>query len=139
MLGEKELLRQLKRQWEYSGRTRTSHTRSTMRTLSLSFLSRASALKALRTSESGAVSFRPRLQFHIRRITHRDDLVVAENLISCDGAPWKYSVNLLEFRGDRVAHERVYIMDPWDAPAWRAPWRSDSLADPVLPAPASPA
>ena len=27
------------------------------------------------------------LQFHARRITHRDDLVVVENLISYDGAP----------------------------------------------------
>ena len=47
------------------------------------------------------------LVFHTRRITHRDDLVVGENLISYDGAPWKYSVSLLEFRGDKVAHERT--------------------------------
>ena len=51
------------------------------------------------------------LKFHIRRITHRDDLVVAENLISYDGKPWTYTVNLLEFRGDKVAHERIYIME----------------------------
>lgn len=42
------------------------------------------------------------LAFHTRRITHRDDLVVGENLISYDGAPEKYSVSLLEFRGDGV-------------------------------------
>jgi hypothetical protein len=41
------------------------------------------------------------LAFHTRRITHRDDLVVGENLISYDGAPEKYSVSLLEFRGEK--------------------------------------
>ncbi|HEX5523108.1 MAG TPA: hypothetical protein VFX53_06660, partial [Pedococcus sp.] len=73
-----------------------------------------------------------------RRITHRDDLVVVENLISYEGAPWMFSVNLLEFRDDKVAHERIYIMDGWDAADWRAPWRSKNLADPTPPPPAPP-
>jgi hypothetical protein len=25
-----------------------------------------------------------------------------------------YTVNLLEFRGNQVAHERIYIMDGWE-------------------------
>ena len=29
-----------------------------------------------------------------------------------------------EFRGDKVAHERIYITESWDAPEWRARWRS---------------
>ena len=41
--------------------------------------------------------------------------MVAENLISYDGEPWMFTVNLLEFRGDRVAHERIYIMEGWEA------------------------
>jgi hypothetical protein len=39
-------------------------------------------------------------------------------------------VQLLEFRGDKVARERIYIMEGWEAPAWRASWRSDTPADP---------
>ena len=73
------------------------------------------------------------LAFHTRRITHRDDLAVVENLISYNGAPWMYTVNLLEFRGDKVAHERIYIMDGWEAAEWRAPWRANTLADPPPP------
>jgi hypothetical protein len=75
------------------------------------------------------------LTFHIRKITTRDDLVVAENLISYDGDPWMFTVNLMYFKGDKVAHERIYIMDGWEAAEWRAPWRSATPADPPPGAP----
>lgn len=32
-----------------------------------------------------------------------------------------YGVSLLEFRGDKVVRERIYVMDGWGAPGWRAP------------------
>ena len=70
-----------------------------------------------------------RLDFKIRRITMGDDLVVAENLISYDGGPWMFAVSLIEYRNDKVAHERIYIMDGWEAPEWRAPWRSAMAVD----------
>lgn len=57
---------------------------------------------------------------------------MAENLISYDGAPWTFVVNIMEFRGDRVEHERIYIMDGWEPPEWRAPWRSQIPADPPV-------
>jgi hypothetical protein len=75
------------------------------------------------------------LTFHIRRITRRDDLVVAENLISYNSAPWMFTVNLMFFKDDKVAHERIYIMESWEAAEWRAPWRSETLADPPPPNP----
>ena len=34
------------------------------------------------------------------------------------------AVNILEFRGDRVARETIYVTEPWDAPEWRARWRA---------------
>ena len=33
-------------------------------------------------------------------------------------------VVIVQFRGDKVAHERIYITESWDAPEWRARWRS---------------
>ena len=75
------------------------------------------------------------LKFHTRSITRRDDVVVAENLISYDGQPWMFSVNLMYFRGDKIAHERIYIMDGWEAAEWRAPWRSETPADPPVGSP----
>ena len=50
------------------------------------------------------------------------------NLSSYDGGPWNLTVSILEFRGDKVAHERIYITQPWDAPEWRAPWRAAETA-----------
>ena len=46
-----------------------------------------------------------------------------------------FTVSLMNFRGDRVAHERIYIMDGWDAAEWRAPWRAERKADPDPPRP----
>jgi hypothetical protein len=64
------------------------------------------------------------LAFEIRSIRGRDDLWVAENSISYDGGPWNLTVSILEFRGDKVARESIYITQAWDAPDWRAPWRA---------------
>ena len=70
------------------------------------------------------------LRFRIRRVTGREDLVVAEVSVSYDDGPWQYGVQLLEFRDNKVAHERIYVMEGWEAPEWRAAWRADSPADP---------
>ena len=78
MLDETTVMRALRRHWEYEGKDHDiSHE-----------------------------IFPAALEFHVRRITVRDDLAVAENLISYDGKPWMFSVNLLQFRGDKVEHER---------------------------------
>ena len=69
------------------------------------------------------------VRFRVRRITAREDLVVAEVSISYNGGPWHYGVQLMEFREDKVARERIYVMEGWEAPEWRAPWRSDTPAD----------
>jgi hypothetical protein len=52
------------------------------------------------------------------------DLWVVEGSISYDGGPWQPAVNILEFRGDKVARETIYVTEPWDAPEWRAQWRA---------------
>lgn len=70
------------------------------------------------------------VHYRVRRITARDDLVVVELSVSYDGGPWQLGVQLLEFRDDKVARERIYVMEGWEAPQWRAPWRSDTPADP---------
>ena len=64
------------------------------------------------------------LSFEIREIRGREDLWVAENLIRYDEGPWNFTVNILEFRGDKVARESIYIAEGWDAPEWRARWRA---------------
>ena len=65
-----------------------------------------------------------KLEFRMRELRGRDDLWVAENSISYDGGPWNPTVNILEFRGDKVSRESIYVTEPWDPPEWREPWRS---------------
>jgi hypothetical protein len=59
-----------------------------------------------------------------REIRGRDDLWVAEVSISYDGGPWSLGVSILELRGDKIARETIYVTERWEAPEWRARWRS---------------
>jgi len=69
------------------------------------------------------------VRYRVRRITALEDLVVAEVSVTYDGRTEMFGVQLLEFRDDKVARERIYVMDGWEAPEWRAPWRADTPAD----------
>ena len=66
-----------------------------------------------------------RVGYQLQRITVRDDLAVVELTAQYDGGPTRYGVALMEFRDDKIARERIYVMDGWEAPEWRARWRSD--------------
>jgi ketosteroid isomerase-like protein len=70
------------------------------------------------------------MRYHLRRVTARVDLAVVELTASYDGESWLQGVQLLEFRGDKVARERIYVTEAWEAPEWRAHWRADTPADP---------
>jgi SnoaL-like domain len=59
-----------------------------------------------------------------REIRGRADIWVVEISISYDGGPWSLGVSILEFRGDKIARESIYVTEAWDAPEWRARWRS---------------
>jgi hypothetical protein len=65
------------------------------------------------------------LEFRIRRIRGHGNIWVAENSIRYDSGPWNYTCSILEFRGDKVAHETIYITQAWETPEWRARWRSE--------------
>jgi hypothetical protein len=54
--------------------------------------------------------------FTVLRINGGGDLWVSECIITYDGAP-TYSVSIMEFAGDHVAHETQYFADPFGAPA----------------------
>jgi SnoaL-like domain len=62
--------------------------------------------------------------FELREIRGRDDLWVAEVSISYDGGPWNFGVSILEFRDQKIARESIYVSEGWEAPEWRAQWRS---------------
>ncbi len=135
MLEETDLMQALRRHWEYSGKDEDLAHEIYHDDAVLEFPQSGERFEGVENFREWRRRYPANLKFHTRRITHRAGLVVVQNMISYDGAPWLYSVNLLEFRGDRVAHERIYITEGWEAAEWRTPWRSDMPADPPPPAP----
>jgi hypothetical protein len=63
--------------------------------------------------------------FTVLRIAGAGDLWVSQVVITYDGAP-SYSVSVMEFADEHVAHETQYFADPFDAPPARA-----ALAEPM--------
>jgi hypothetical protein len=59
-----------------------------------------------------------------REVRGREDLWVAEISIRYDQGPRNFGVSILEFRGDKIARESIYVTEGWDPPEWRAQWRS---------------
>lgn len=63
--------------------------------------------------------------FTVLRIVGHGQLWVSECIITYDGVP-SYSVSVMEFADDQVAHETQYFADSFRSPAWRA-----ALAEPM--------
>jgi hypothetical protein len=63
--------------------------------------------------------------FTVLRITGGGHLWVSECIITYDGVP-TYSVSIMEFADEHVAHETQYFADTFGAPAWRM-----ALAEPM--------
>ena len=57
-------------------------------------------------------------------IRGRDDFWVVELSIRYDEGPASFGVSILELRDDKIARETIYVAEGWDAPEWRARWRS---------------
>jgi hypothetical protein len=133
VLDEDALMVALKRHWDFSGKDEDAASEIYHDDAVLEFPQSGERFEGVENFREWRRRYPAVLRFHTRRITHRDELVVVENLISYDGAPWMFTVNILQFRGDRVAHERIYIMDGWDPAEWRTPWRASTPADAPYP------
>ena len=56
---------------------------------------------------------------------------MAEYVISHNGAPWLFTVSIMEVENDRVSRERIYITEGWEPAEWRVSSRAEQLADPA--------
>jgi hypothetical protein len=124
-MDEQELLAALRRHWEYEATdTETSHEIYHDDAV-LEFPQSQERFEGKKNFVAWRKIYPARLQFKIRRIRGRGELWVAENSISYDGGPWNYACSILEFRGDKVARETIYVAEGWQAPDWRAEWRAE--------------
>jgi hypothetical protein len=59
-----------------------------------------------------------------RDVRGEGDHWVAELAISYGDGPPSFGVSILELRGGKIARESIYVTEGWEAPEWRARWRS---------------
>jgi hypothetical protein len=62
--------------------------------------------------------------FELGEIRGAGDVWVMELNVRYDDGPWNFGVSIHEFRGDRIARETIYVVEPFEAPEWRAQWRA---------------
>jgi len=124
------MLEQVRQHWEYIAKDIDRSHEMYHEDAVLEFPQSGERFEGLATFKEWRAQYPAKLRFRIRRMTAREDLVVVECSISYDDGPWQLGVQLLNFRDDRVIRERIYVMEGWDAPGWRAPWRAATPADP---------
>ncbi len=125
------MLEQVRQHWEYIAKDIDRSHAMYHEDAVLEFPQSGERFEGLATFKEWRAQYPANLRFRIRRMTAREDLVVVECSISYDDGPWQFGVQLLDFRDDKVERERIYVMEGWDAPEWRAPWRAATPADPV--------
>ena len=130
MLDRSVLLEVVRRYWEYPGADVDRAHEIYHADAVLEFPQSGERFEGVDTFTEWRRQYPAEVRYRVRRITAREDLAVVEVSASYNGGPWQYGVQLLEFRDDRVAGERIYVMEGWEAPDWRAPWRADTSADP---------
>jgi ketosteroid isomerase-like protein len=64
------------------------------------------------------------VELEILRVRGSGDVWVVEIRARYDGGPWLFGPAIYEFRDGKVARETIYIGEAWEAPDWRARWRS---------------
>jgi hypothetical protein len=69
------------------------------------------------------------VDYRIRRITGHGELWLVELLVSYNGGPPRFGLGMMQFRGDRIAREVIYVADGFEAAAGRSAWAT--LFDPL--------
>lgn len=124
MLDDPTLRAALERHWEYSGRDEDIAHEIYHDDAILEFPQSGERFEGVERFREWRRIYPANLDFDLRRINRGGELVVTEYAIRYDQGAWMPCVNVMDFRGDRVAREHIYIMDSWEAPEWRSPWWS---------------
>ncbi len=131
MTEQSQVLELVRQHWEYIGKDVDRAHEMYQEDAVLEFPQSGERFEGLVNFKEWRRQYPADVRFRVRRLTVREDLAVVECSVSYNGGPWVFGVQVLEFRDDRVARERVYVAEGWEAPAWRAPWRSPTPADPA--------
>ena len=126
MLDDAAVRAALQHHWDYSGKDEDRAHEIYHRDAVLEFDQSRERFEGVENFVAWRKLYPADLAFQVRKIRRREDFVATEYNISYNGAPWQFCVSIMEFRGDKVAHEHIYVMDGWEPAEWRAPWRADA-------------
>ena len=130
MSDQSVVLAQVRRYWEFPGADVARADEIYHENAVVEFPQSGERFEGLRKFTEWRSKYPADVRYRLRRVTAREDLAVVECSVSYNDGPWQYGVQLLDFRDDKVSRERIYVMEGWEAPAWRAPWRAETPADP---------
>jgi len=133
MIDEAELLQTVRRRWEHPGEDEDLAHGIYRGDAVLEFPQSDERFEGVQSFREWRRQYPSRLDFRLRRISHRDDLVVAEYVISHNGTPWLFTVSMMEVEDNRVSRERTYFTEGWEPAEWSASWRAEQLANPAPP------
>jgi hypothetical protein len=60
----------------------------------------------------------------LRDVRGAGDVWIVELSISYDDGPPSLGVSIIETRAGKFSRETIYVTEGWEAPEWRAQWRS---------------
>jgi hypothetical protein len=123
-MDDSERRAQLKRHWDYAATDQDITHEIYHDDAVLEFPQSGERFEGVANFREWRREYPANLAFEMRHLRGSGDLWIAENSISYDGGPWQPTVNILEFRGDKVARETIYITEQWEPPEWRKPWRA---------------
>jgi hypothetical protein len=123
-MGEAERRTRIRRYWEHTGRGPDISHEIYHDDAVLEFPQSGERFEGLANFQEWRSQYPAGVTLEMDNLRGQGDLRVVEGSISYDDGPSQPVVNILEFRGDKVARETIYVTEPWDAPEWRAPWRA---------------
>jgi hypothetical protein len=129
MVDQSVLLNQVRQHWEYLGTDADRSEEIYHDDAVVEFPQSGERFEGVASFKEWRSRYPGDVRHRLRRITIREDLAVVECSISYDDGPWQLGVQLLDFREDKVARERIYLMAGWEAPLLQAPMGSDPPAD----------
>ena len=114
----------IRQYWEYTGRDQEVSHEIYHDDAVLEFRQSGERFEGVANFKAWRHQYPEGVVLELKELRGERDLWVAEGAISYSGGPWRPAVNILEFRGDRVGRETIYVTEPWEAPEWRALWRT---------------
>jgi hypothetical protein len=113
----------LEQQFEHAGDPELSHAMYREDAV-LEFPQSGERFEGVENFREWRTQYPAQTKFEIGEIRGGGDVSVVELTVTYDEGPKNFGVSVLEFLDDRIARETIYVAEGFEAPEWRAKWRT---------------